>query len=122
MSTQSNSTVKLFDWFKWAVAIVLVGAAVYGNSYFAEYALLYRVLGVVVLGLLALVFAFYTEAGQKTNTLRREAWQEVRKVVWPSRQETAQTTLIVLAVVLAVALVLALVDWLLNIGISAVLG
>ena len=122
MGSQTKSTVNLFDWLKWAVVIALLGAAVYGNSYFSEYAVLYRILGVVVLALLAIAVAVVTEAGKKVSLLRKEAWQEVRKVVWPTRQETVQTSLIVIAVVLVLGLILWVVDSLLNLGISALLG
>ena len=60
--------------------------------------------------------------GDAFNRLRKEAWVEVRKVVWPTRQETLQTTLIVMAVVVVVALILWAVDGLLGMGISWVIG
>ena len=41
----------------------------------------------------------------------REAWQELKKVHWPSRKETYAATLVVLIVVLIIALFLALVDF-----------
>jgi len=40
----------------------------------------------------------------------REAWQELRKVHWPSRKETYAATLVVIIVVVLVSMYLALVD------------
>jgi preprotein translocase subunit SecE len=54
--------------------------------------------------------------------LAKEARVEIRKVVWPTRQETTQTTLIVVAVVLVMALVLWGLDSLLGWLISLIVG
>ena len=63
-----------------------------------------------------------TEQGRAFNQLRKDAAIELRKVVWPTRQETVQTTLIVLVFVVIVALILFFMDWVLNSLISWVIG
>ena len=55
--------------------------------------------------------------GKEVWDLAKEARVEVRKVVWPTRQETTETTLIVVAVVIFVALIL----WGLDSGLSWVI-
>ena len=94
------------DGLKWLVVFVLVAAAVGGNMYYAEYSLLYRVLAVVALAVVAAIIAVQTEKGAAFWRLAKEARTEVRKVVWPTRQETTQTTLIVVAFVLIASLIL----------------
>ena len=104
MSAEASSS--RFDNVKWILILILVGAGVYGNSYFADQSLLYRVLGLLALGMVAAMIALQTSQGAAFWTLTKESRTEIRKVVWPTRQETLQTTMIVVAFVLVVALIL----------------
>ncbi|MFQ5902979.1 MAG: preprotein translocase subunit SecE [Candidatus Binatia bacterium] len=52
----------------------------------------------------------------------REAWQELKKVHWPSRKETYAATLVVLVVVMLIALFLALVDFGLTRAIQVIIS
>ena len=110
------------DGFKWAVVVMLVVLAVVGNSYFADQALLYRVLGVVVLGLAAAALALTTAKGRSLAELARSSRKEIQRVVWPTRQETIQTTIIVLVAVLLVGLMLWLIDTVLGWAMSGIIG
>lgn len=98
------------DSIKWLLAILLISAAVLGNWYFGSEPLLYRVIGVVVLIAVAALVALQTVKGQGFLVMAREARTEIRKVIWPTRPETTQTTLIVLAAVAVVAFLLWLID------------
>lgn len=122
MSSQSNTSKSSLDWFKWLVVTAIVAVGVYGNYYFAEESLLYRVLALLALAIVALLVAMTTNKGREYNQLRKEAWVEVRKVVWPTRQETTQTTLVVVGVVIIVALILWAIDTLLGLIVSWVIG
>ncbi|GAM57697.1 preprotein translocase subunit secE [Vibrio ishigakensis] len=99
----SSSTA---DIFKWIVAFALLAAAVVGNYLYGEMSVVVRAAGVVVLIAAALGVAATTTKGKAAITFARESRMEIRKVVWPTRQETMQTTLIVLAVSIVMALVL----------------
>ncbi|WP_106475524.1 preprotein translocase subunit SecE [Phytohalomonas tamaricis] len=110
------------DGIKWTVVVVLVALAVAGNSYFSDQALLYRVLGVVILGVLAAIVALSTAKGRELALLAQNARKEIQRVVWPTRQETVQTTAIVLAAVALVGLVLWLIDTLLGWLMSGIIG
>lgn len=114
MSTQAELHNSRFDVIKWVVVAIIVAAGVYGNHYFAAEPVLYRAVALVVLGLVAGFVALQTEKGKAFWTLTKEARIEIRKVVWPTRQETTQTTLIVVAVVLVMALILWGLDTLLG--------
>lgn len=98
------------DGLKWSVVVILLVLAVAGNAYFADQALLYRVLGVVVLGVAAAALAITTNKGRDVVELASSARREIQRVVWPTRQETVQTTAIVLGAVLIVGLLLWLID------------
>ena len=117
-----ETTASRFDGLKWLVVLVLVGAAVVGNSYYADQSLLYRVLGILALAAVAGLVALQTAKGAAFWTLVKGSRTEIRKVVWPTRQETVQTTMIVVVFVLLVALMLwgldSFLGWLVSLAIG----
>jgi preprotein translocase subunit SecE len=122
MSTKAELYDDRLDTPKWIVVAIIVVAGVYGNHYFAAEPVLYRALALVVLGLVAGFVALQTSKGKAFWALLKEARIEIRKVVWPTRPETTQTTLIVVAVVLVMALILWGLDTLLGWIISQFIG
>ncbi|MDG1293309.1 MAG: preprotein translocase subunit SecE [Pseudomonadales bacterium] len=106
----------------WILAIALVIAGVYGNAYFGGESLLYRVLGMLVVAIAAAMVAFQTVQGKAFWLLLKGARTEIRKVVWPTRQETVQTTMIVSLVVIVAGLLLWGLDTLLGWLVSLVIG
>ncbi|MDH2924728.1 preprotein translocase subunit SecE [Nicoletella semolina] len=91
----------------WLMAIIFVVVAAVGNVYFVtQLSLVVRVLALVGLLVGAVVFIAFTNQGQKAIGFMKEARQELRKIIWPTRQESTQTTLIVLGVCAIVALAL----------------
>jgi len=120
----ANAEVKStrLDGAKWVLVTLLLGAAVGGNVYFAAEPLLYRVVGILLLAVAAGLVAMQTAQGVAFWSLAKAARVEIRKVVWPSRQETTQTTLIVVVVVLVMALILWGVDSLLGWIVSSLIG
>ncbi len=122
MSEKVDSQDSKLDWLKWAIVAAIVAAGVYGNSYFAAESLLLRIVGLLIAAGVAGFVAAQTERGRAFVNLCLEARVEIRKVVWPTRQETTQTTIVVLIVILIVALILFALDWLLNLGVSSIIG
>jgi len=110
------------DTIKWLLVFVLVSAGVVGNYYYSAESLLYRVLALLALGLLAGWIALQTEKGKRFAVLFNEARAEIRKVVWPTRPELMQTTMIVVVFVLFTALVLWGIDSLIGWIVSLVIG
>ncbi len=96
--------------FKWAVVFGLIALGLFGNYHFSDQSIIIRASGLVALALMAIVVALQTESGRRFWQFALEARNELRKVVWPSRQETIQTTIMVLGVVFVVALILWGVD------------
>lgn len=91
----------------WAFAIVLLAVAAVGNAYFAShFSFVVRILLLVVLLVGAVALAALTNQGQKAINFMKESRHELRKIVWPTRQESTQTTLMVGAICVVVALAL----------------
>jgi preprotein translocase subunit SecE len=122
MTDKAAATESKLDPILWIVVVALVAAGVYGNSYFASESVLYRVLALVVLAGIAGWLASLTAKGKAFIQLGLEARTEIRKVVWPTRQETQSTTFIVVAVVFVVALILWMIDTLLTWLITLIIG
>ena len=110
------------DWLKWGLVGAIVALAVYANWYYQEQSLFLRVLGVLIMGALALFIAVKTERGSAAWNLVKEARSEIRRVVWPSNNETTQTTLVVLVMVFIFSLILWGLDSLLSWFVSSLIG
>jgi preprotein translocase subunit SecE len=84
-----------------------------------------RLLGMLVALAAAVAIGAFTGPGRRVRNFITESQFEMRKVVWPTRDETLKTTLIILAVVVVLSLLLGLIDlilksvvldWLLKLG------
>ena len=98
------------DKIKLTIAVLLVAAGIAGFYYYADQALLYRVLGLLVVFGVSIFIALQSQPGMNTWNFGRSAIIEVRKAVWPTRQETVQTTLMVMVMVIIVGIMLWLFD------------
>ena len=110
--TEIEVTNKL-DTVKLLLSIALLVAGVAGFYYYEAEGLIYRVLGLLVFVLIALGTVYTTNLGQSVVGFGRESRAEVRKVVWPTRQETIQTTLMVLVAVIILGIFLWFIDMML---------
>lgn len=110
MNTQAEAPTAISDVVKKSFSVVLVVAGVAAFYYFSEIPLLFRVIGLIVAVLMATGLMLTTELGQDIWKFALEAKQEVRKVVWPTREETMRTTLLVFAMVTVVGLILWFLD------------
>lgn len=122
MGARVESAGKMQDTLKWLVATVLLGAAVTAFYYYGEESLLLRVIGLLIVAGGVAAIAFSTDKGRATWEFMREARTELRKVVWPTRKETTQTTLVVIGVVALVAIFLWMVDGVLSWAVRLLLG
>ena len=122
MSEKTETVSSATEVLKWILVVLFVATAVVGNYYFGDEPLLYRVVGVIAVSALA-VFAFVkTIQGQAFTGLLRESRVEVKKVVWPTKQETLQTTAFVVVIVLIMSVALWGFDTLLGFLVSGLLG
>ncbi|GLP97756.1 hypothetical protein GCM10007895_30630 [Paraferrimonas sedimenticola] len=73
---------------------------------YQDVSVLYRAIGIVVAFAIAAFVALQTQKGQTAWAFAKESRLEIRKVVWPTRQEALNTTFIVLAATGVLALIL----------------
>lgn len=111
-----------FDIVKQVLSVFFVIAGLAAFYYFSEVRLLYRVLGLVAVILVVVGVMLTTAIGQSVWAFILESKLEVRKVVWPSRDETTRTTLLVFAMVFVVGLILWLLDMFLFWGVRLITG
>jgi len=105
-NTQSSGA----DTLKWIAAAALLGVGLIGFYYFSQTPLLARVIALLGLGGGAFFLALQTTQGQSAWNFTQDAQLEVRKVVWPSKHETLQTT----GIVVLMALVMAIMVWIID--------
>jgi preprotein translocase subunit SecE len=98
------------DKLKFAVALLLLVAGVAGFYLFAEQPTIVRVLSVLAGVVAGSGVAWFTEPGQRFFAFSQEAVAEAKKVAWPSRKETMQTTAAVFAFVVLMAVALWIAD------------
>ncbi|MYN07139.1 preprotein translocase subunit SecE [Pseudoduganella aquatica] len=107
MSNQSVQTVSTSnDKFKVVLAVVAAIAGVVGFFYLAGQPSLVRAAALVGGLLISAGIAYTSTSGREFLNFAKEAVRETKKVVWPTRKEATQITLIVFAFVLVMAVFL----------------
>ena len=94
----------------WILVLILVVAGLVADYYYSYVTWSIRAAIGIVLLVIVLLIASRTVSGNRAWSFIKSARIEMRKVVWPSRPETTQTTLMVVAIVVITALVLWGVD------------
>lgn len=122
MNSRVETGVSKLDTVKLAVALLMIIGGVVGFYLYPEQSTLLRTLGLLVIVGIAAAIAYQTEKGRHIWGFFQDAQIEVRKVVWPSRQETVQTTLLVILMVILVAIILWLLDMFLGWAIRLLIG
>ncbi len=112
-----------FDLIKWIVATALVVCGIWANWYYSdEINVLIRALALVSVAVFAGFIALQTEKGKRLWETAREARSEIRRVVWPTRQETIQTTAIVILLMILFSLILWGLDSFLSWLVKSIIG
>jgi preprotein translocase subunit SecE len=107
----------MLDKIKLVVALALGFAGVWAYYWRSDSILVLRVLSVIAGIAAGCAVAWFTEPGQRFVVFARESVAEVKKVVWPTRKETMQTT----AAVFAFAVAMAVFLWISDKGLEWVL-
>jgi len=110
------------DKIKLLVVALILGGALVAFYAFGEVTLVFRVLGLLVAVAFAGFIGAKTEIGAGAIAFTRGSVIEVRKVVWPTGKETAQTTMMVAAMVVVVGIIMWLFDWFLAWGVQLLTG
>ena len=113
MNAKSETQASKLDTIKLASAVLLLIIAVAAFYYFADIMLLVRVIGLLVAVGAATAIVLTTEIGRNLRDFVQDSRTELRKVVWPTRQETLQTSLAVILMVIVMGIFLWLLDMLL---------
>lgn len=111
-----------FDTVKLSLAVLLLGAGIAAFYFLAAQPLVVRVLSAIAGLVAAVVVGRRTAKGQEIASFLRDSQIEVRRVVWPTRQETLQTTLVIIGVTVVVALFLWVLDALLGWLVKSLTG
>lgn len=112
--TKEMAVQTVNDKAKLASAGVVLLIALVAFYYFSEDSFFYRMLGIVGGFLIAAAIFFTTAQGKATSSFLATSRVELRRMVWPTKNETLQTTLIVFIVVTIVAIFLWALDRLLS--------
>lgn len=110
------------DKIKLALAFLLVVAGVAGFYLLGESALVLRVLVILAGLLLALAVVWTTAFGKRLFAFAGESVAEAKRVVWPTRKETMQTTGVVILFAVTMALFLWAVDAMLMLIVNTLMG
>lgn len=110
------------DRIKFLIAALIVGGGLGGFYYFAGEPAAMRIGGLLVAVGLAATVLLQTGAGRNAWEFVGEARTEVRKIVWPTRKETTQTTLMVMVMVVIIAAILWMFDSILTWIVKLVMG
>ncbi len=122
MSAKTDTAGSSLDTVKLSAALALLVGSIVGYYYFEEESLLYRVLGMLAVIAAGVWVALTTAKGKGLLNFMTGARTEVRKMVWPTRVETMQTTLMVFIIVVLLSIFLWIVDMLLGAGIKWLLA
>jgi preprotein translocase subunit SecE len=122
MNTQVEAPTAVLDVVKQVFSVVLLVSGIGAFYYFSDVQLIYRVIGLLVIAAAAVGLLFTTGLGRDIWVFMKESKQEVRKVVWPTREETVRTTMMVFAMVFIAGLLLWLLDMFLFWGVRFLTG
>jgi preprotein translocase subunit SecE len=107
---EQASGLNPLDIAKLALAAILLVGGIVGFYYFGDASKVLRVLGLLAAVVASLAIAAFTGPGRNLREFLRESNFELRKVVWPSRDETIRATGVIVFVVIVLSLLLGLID------------
>ena len=110
------------DLVKWILASIIFIGSLFAFYYLDQYPIIYRVLGLIGVVILDFVILFNTEKVKRLRVFTYDARVELKKVVWSTKAEVIQTTVIVFVVVIIMSVLLWLLDKLLGAGIKFLLA
>lgn len=110
MSVNEQDSVASLNGLRWFFAFLALGGAVYANHSLVDGSIFIRVAVILVLVAIGLGVGLTTTKGRAGLVFAKESRIEARKVVWPTRSETVQTSLIIMVAVVLISLMLYLID------------
>lgn len=121
-TSKSEATASGLDSVKLIAALVILTIGIFAYYFFSDSSNLLRVIGVLVSAGIAVAVFATTGRGKELGGFLKGSRTELRKIVWPTRQEALQTTLMVLVLVFIVGVFLWLVDMFLGWGVRQLIS
>mgnify|MGYP000279791376 FL=1 len=103
-----------------SIGVLIIGMFLF--YYYSDVRLFYRVLGMISVIILSGFIGYQSDFGKLVYSYVTDSKVELKKVTWPTKQETTQTTLGVIFVVIVVGILLWLFDMLLGWAIGTLYG
>ena len=103
-----------------SIAVLITGMVLF--YYYNDVRLFYRVVGMISVVIFSSFIAYQSDFGKLVYSYVTDSRVELKKVTWPTKQETTQTTLGVIFVVIVVGILLWLFDMLLGWAIGTLYG
>jgi preprotein translocase subunit SecE len=122
IKTGNQNSTSVVDYAKYALSLLIAAAGIYVFYMFTQWPGPVRGLLVALSFALALVVFGFTAQGHKARQFYSDSLFELRKVVWPTREQSFKVTGMVLVVVVLISLVLAAFDWVISLGVKLLLG
>lgn len=110
MNATTESQSSAGNIVKWVIVFALLGSSIASFYMLENESVLIKVPATLALIVIAAFVAFKTDEGDRFAVFAKESRTEVRKVVWPTRQEATRSTGIVILVTIVVAFMLWLID------------
>ncbi|MBI5447832.1 MAG: preprotein translocase subunit SecE [Gammaproteobacteria bacterium] len=107
---------------KWSFIVLVLLSGVVLNVVFAKISVIIRLVAWIFLAIFAVFLAYHTQKGKEAWGFMQAAQVELRKVVWPTRRETLQTTLVVVVMVIIMSMLLWGIDSVLLWAVSLLTG
>lgn len=114
MNVEDESPNRALEVAKWLLSLSFAGGGIAGFYYFPQWLLIFRILLFLSFLSISFLVASRTRIGILTVRWVKDSIREARKMVWPTRAETMQTTLVVLGMVILMGVMLWAVDWFLG--------
>jgi len=122
MNTKAEATPGVADTVKLILAVAVLISGIFAYYYFENESILLRAAGLIVALVIGAVIAFQSLQGQLLWRFIQSSRNEIRKVIWPTRQETLQTTLTVLVFTLILGVFFWILDLILLWGTGVLTG
>ena len=103
-----------------SIGVLIIGMILF--YYYSDVRLFYRVVGLISVVILSGFIGYQSDFGKLVYSYVTDSKVELKKVTWPTKQETTQTTLGVIFVVIVVGILLWLFDMLLGWAIGTLYG
>jgi preprotein translocase subunit SecE len=119
---QVNTESNFFDKLLWLIVAVLLLSGVIANYRFSQLTLTIRLIGWIVLACIVILIALQTVAGKQFWKFFKDSKNEMRRVVWPTRQQTFHQTLLVTGIVIVFAVLMWSFDSIIQWALHFVIG